>query len=623
MNLSQRKVAVALLVSLTAITIVCLVLCMLKTQAAGALAGNFCGVAKAQDESLSHDWSVTTVDACGIAGWYTSLALEPTAPYFPHISYYASFPNYDLDYASWNRTGWVTTTVDSKGVVGYYSSVALEPTPPYTPHISYYHYTDGDLRHAWLSGAVWLSETVDSEGNVGSYTSLALEPTAPYVPHISYYDITNGDLKHAWLSGTLWLSETVDSEGTVGWYSSLALEPTPPYTPHISYRDVTNRAVKYAYLDENGWVSRTVDTDGSVGWYTSLALEPAPPYNPHISYFDRTSHALKHAYSDRNEWVSNPVDYVGSVGWYSSLALETTAPYVPHISYYDFTNGDLKHVWLSNAGWLSETVDSEGNVGRHTSIDLVAAAASYTICISYYDDTHDALKLACTEIAKRPLTVTKRASSDPVPAGGLLTYILTANNTGGADATGVVITDALPANTRFLTASHGGLEESGMITWTNLAVPIKGSLPITFAVTVPCTVGTSITNDSYRVVTSAQGIASDWGAPVTTMIEAPAINASFYPASICTCPNRPITFADTSTTNGGPIITRCWNFGDGRTEYAPTVVHSYTTSGTYTITLTVTDTCGFRQTKIVTNAVRVGCCVYLPVITREQPDRVI
>jgi len=76
--------------------------------------------------------------------------------------------------------------------------------------------------------------------------------------------------------------------------------------------------------------------------------------------------------------------------------LEATAPHAPHISYYDFTNGDPKHAWLNGTGWLSETVDSEGNVGRYTSIDLVTAAASYTVCISYYDDTNDTLKLACS-----------------------------------------------------------------------------------------------------------------------------------------------------------------------------------------------------------------------------------
>jgi hypothetical protein len=94
--------------------------------------------------------------------------------------------------------------------------------------------------------------------------------------------------------------------------------------------------------------------------------------------------------------VSETVDSAGSVGWYSSLTLETTAPYTPHISYYDFTNGDLKHASLSGTVWLDEVVDGEGNVGRYSSIDSVSAAEFLIICISYSDDTNDALKLACT-----------------------------------------------------------------------------------------------------------------------------------------------------------------------------------------------------------------------------------
>ena len=124
---------------------------------------------------------------------------------------------------------WISETVDSAGNVGVYTSLALEPTYPYTPHISYRDVTSDSLKYARLSGATWFSETVDA--GCGR-TSLALVPTYPHTPAISY-DGCQNHTRFAWLEGTNWISKTVP--GTYAGDSSLALEPTYPYTPHISY----------------------------------------------------------------------------------------------------------------------------------------------------------------------------------------------------------------------------------------------------------------------------------------------------------------------------------------------------------------------------------------------------
>lgn len=347
-------------------------------------------------------WLTETVDSEGYVGTHTSLALAPSPPYTPHISYFDGWPNYSLKHAWWTPSGWLSETVDSGGVnrVGWYTSLALEPTPPYTPHISYQDRTNRNLKHAWLSGTTWYSETVDWEGDVGDYTSLALEPTPPYTAHISYQDWTHHDLRHACWTPDGWLTETVDSVGMTGYYPSLALEPVLPYTPHISYDyyDGSKHVLMHAWQGASSWFTEGVDSQGTswVGDFTSLALEPTSPYTPHISYRDISANNLKHAWWTPSGWLNETVDSEGDVGLYTSLELEPIPPYAPHITYHDATNDALKHAWWTPSGWLSEAVDSVGDGDGYNSLALEPTAA-FGIHIAYYDITDLDLRHAWLE----------------------------------------------------------------------------------------------------------------------------------------------------------------------------------------------------------------------------------
>ncbi len=53
--------------------------------------------------------------------------------------------------------------------------------------------------------------------------------------------------------------------------------------------------------------------------------------------------------------------------------------------------------------------------------------------------------------------------------------------------------------------------------------------------------------------------------------------------------NLKVTFTDTSTDVDGTIVAWLWNFGDGSSSTVQNPVHTYPSSGTYTVTLTVTD----------------------------------
>jgi hypothetical protein len=234
-------------------------------------------------------WYTETVDSGYDVGEWSSLALAPTAPYTPHIAYSSGPPDRELRYArELAGGGWDQTLVDDTLDELMGVSLALMPTPPYTPHVSYAAWRTGDgdryLQHAWLSESGWVSETVDGRNPVGMITSLGIVPTPPYTLHIAYRSETT--LRHAWLTPSGWLSETVDATSDpAGGYPSLAVEPVPPYRLHIAYETVAAKG----YQLEHAWgTSGSWSTEEVAGWraypYPSLALEPVWPYAPHILY---------------------------------------------------------------------------------------------------------------------------------------------------------------------------------------------------------------------------------------------------------------------------------------------------------------------------------------------------
>ena len=64
--------------------------------------------------------------------------------------------------------------------------------------------------------------------------------------------------------------------------------------------------------------------------------------------------------------------------------------------------------------------------------------------------------ITTTVLSDPRFTLTKSDAPDPVAAGSTITYTLGYQNVGTNNATGVVVSDALPANTTFVSATAGG-----------------------------------------------------------------------------------------------------------------------------------------------------------------------
>jgi len=78
--------------------------------------------------------------------------------------------------------------------------------------------------------------------------------------------------------------------------------------------------------------------------------------------------------------------------------------------------------------------------------------------------------------------------------------------------------------------------------------------------------------------------------------------AAFFATPVSSCPGNDVTFVSTSS---GLPLTYLWRFGDGATATSSTAFHSYAATGTYTVTLIVTDSSGCKDSIVKLNYIRI------------------
>ena len=242
-------------------------------------------------------------------------------------------------------------------------------------------------------------------------------------------------------------------------------------------------------------------------------------------------------------------------------------------------------------------------------------------------------------------------SPDPVPAGANLTYTLNWSNTGTMDATSLVVTDSVPANTTFVSATGGGTESGGVVTWTvpTLAVGGSGSAQLVVRVTTPLANGTTLANSGAAAdcaetspVTAASVTTTVTSAPVLTVSAADAPDpvaagsdvtytltygnsGNADATSVVLSDTLPVNTAFVSSTNGGTrsgqVVT--WNLGTlspGATGSVQVVAHVTSPLANGTILNNVTSSIDSAQTNPVSGAAVTTTVVSSPALTLSQTD---
>jgi uncharacterized repeat protein (TIGR01451 family) len=275
-------------------------------------------------------------------------------------------------------------------------------------------------------------------------------------------------------------------------------------------------------------------------------------------------------------------------------------------------------LWPQGAGEWNEiyltariTDTSEGG-DLFTNWVEIASTEPISDTEAYYNNNVNSYGIV---IALPKFTVSKSYESSHV-VGTVVTYTVMVTNNGAVTGTNAILSDTLPTG---LTYGGGGDTWNGTdVTWNILSIaPNGGTATRTFTATI--TGSGTVTNDTYRVISSDQGVISDLGPSVSFESCTPltSVDFTFLPANPFI--GEEVSFSATFLpVNATTPITYTWDFDDGTvlSNSTATVNHTFDEAGTFTVKVTVANICtpgGINLTKpVVINLYQ----LFLPLIIR-------
>jgi len=168
----------------------------------------------------------------------------------------------------------------------------------------------------------------------------------------------------------------------------------------------------------------------------------------------------------------------------------------------DLTAGGDSVTLSTTLGTLSLVTDNTNGIYTAT---LTAATSSGTATLTGTVNGQAVTDNATVSFTAPPpvgpiLNLAITNTPDPVQPGEQITYTLTFSNSGSSDETafGVTLTNTLPSNTTFISASDGGAEAGSVVTWFlgDLAPGVSGTRTLVVQVDWPLSNGTLLSNSA-------------------------------------------------------------------------------------------------------------------------------
>jgi hypothetical protein len=302
-----------------------------------------------------------------------------------HICYYDA-KSRSLKYATNAGGSWAVSTIDAAGANGYYTSMAVDGRDGL--HVSYCAREGYDLRlrYATKVDGAWVCRTVDSKRNLQD-TSLAVGAAGRVC--IACFDATEEDLVFFDNAGGAWRATTVSSAGSVG--KGCCLKLGADGAARIAFHAQDTDLIRYASDSGGVWKIQSVPAlAGSEGFtpYLSLALDAAG--HAYISYGAADGMSTCHlglASDAGGDWKSENLASrpSGGDGWWSSIAVDAHGAI--HISY----DGSMKYATNAGGAWNYYVIATGANAGAYNSL---AIGSDGSVHVAYFDFYTKELKYA-------------------------------------------------------------------------------------------------------------------------------------------------------------------------------------------------------------------------------------